>query len=125
MREWDSFFWWVELHDLPERSLVDPQSWPPPRGTLAAPTEATINEKNGLNVKTGAASATVWLAPEMVNFAQPIRIMVNGSKLKPNDPAADPDIKVLLEDARTRADRRHVFWAKVELPTGRMNVAER
>jgi hypothetical protein len=25
-----------------------------------------------------------------------------------------PDLGVLLEDLRTRADRRHPFWAKVE-----------
>jgi predicted esterase len=125
MREWDNFFWWVELHDLPERAVVDPQSWPLPRGTLAAKTEAEINEKNGINVRTSAAYATVWLAPEMVNFSQPVRVMVNGSRSKPGDPAVDPDIQVLLEDARTRADRRHVFWAKIDLPAGRVNVAER
>jgi hypothetical protein len=33
---------------------------------------------------------------------------------------------VLLEDVRTRADRMHPFWAKVEFPGGRVNeVAER
>ncbi|HEX3659617.1 MAG TPA: peptidase [Pirellulales bacterium] len=125
MREWDNFFWWVELHDLPEKAVVDPQNWPPPRGIRAGTTEATINEKNGLNVRTSAASATVWLAPEMVSFDQPIRVMVNGTKVKPGDTSLDPDIQVLLEDARTRADRRHVFWARVDLPLGRVNVAER
>lgn len=125
MREWDNFFWWVELHSLPEKSVVDPQSWPPPRGTLASPTEASINEKNGLNVRTGALEVTVWLAPEMVDFKQPIRVTVNGRKLKSSDGGVEPDIQVLLEDARTRADRHHVFWARVDFPAGRVNVAER
>ena len=38
MRSWDNYFWWLELHDLPERSLVDPADWPPPKGFKAAPT---------------------------------------------------------------------------------------
>jgi hypothetical protein len=61
----------------------------------------------------------------MVSFDQPIRVMVNGTKVKPGDTSLDPDIQVLLEDARTRADHRHVFWARVDLALGRVNVAER
>jgi hypothetical protein len=125
MRPWDNFFWWIELDGLPERSIVDPNNWPPPRGTLAVNTEAEINEKNGINVKTGAAGVTIWLSPEIVNFEQPIRIMVKGSQLKSSDPSIDPNLKVLLEDARTRGDRRHPFWAKVEMPGGRINIAGR
>ena len=45
--------------------------------------------------------------------------MVNGRKhLNPED--AVPRLEVLLEDVRTRGDRQHPFWAKVELPTGRL-----
>ena len=31
----------------------------------------------------------------------------------------EPDIAVLLEDVRTRGDRQHPFWAKIETPGGR------
>ncbi len=114
MRRWDNYFWWVEMNDLPAKTLVDPAHWPPPRNTIAALTEASLTATNGVNVRTGAASVTVWLSPEMVNFSQPVRVTVNGGRLKTGEPYLEPDMTVMLEDARTRGDRQHPFWAKVE-----------
>ena len=31
MRPWDNIFWWLEVNDLPEKSMVSPANWPPPR----------------------------------------------------------------------------------------------
>jgi hypothetical protein len=39
---------------------------------------------------------------------------VNGRTLQSGGALIEPDVAVLLEDARTRADRLHPFWAKVE-----------
>ncbi len=33
MRTWDNYFWWLEVNDLPPRSIVEPSNWPPKRGT--------------------------------------------------------------------------------------------
>jgi predicted esterase len=123
MREWDNYFWWVELADMPARCIVAPETWPPPRGTLAVNTEAAINAENGINIRTGAARVTVWLSPEMVDLTRTVKIMVNGSRLKTGDPANDPDLAIMLEDARTRGDRRHPFWGKVVMTGGRASVA--
>jgi hypothetical protein len=30
-----------------------------------------------------------------------------------------PDVRVLLEDVRTRGDRQHPFWARIDGATGR------
>ncbi|MBN2024456.1 MAG: peptidase [Pirellulales bacterium] len=119
MRPWDNFFWWVELGDLPARAMVDPSHWPPPRGTFAMRTESSILATNGVRVRTGAGKVVVWLAPEMVDFDKPIAVTINGRRISPADPALAPNLEVLLEDARTRADRQHPFWAKVELGAGR------
>ena len=27
---WDNFFWWVEVLDLPPKTMVDPDNWPLP-----------------------------------------------------------------------------------------------
>jgi predicted esterase len=116
LRTWDNFFWWVELRDLPPKTMVDPEHWPPPRSTIAAVTEATLTATNGVIVRTAAAGATVWLTPEMLDFAQPIRVLVNGARPKNGDPFIEPDLTVMLEDVRTRGDRQHPFWAKVEIP---------
>ena len=31
MRPWDNYFWWLELDQLPPKSMVDPADWPPLR----------------------------------------------------------------------------------------------
>lgn len=113
MRSWDNFFWWIECSDLP--NTVHPLAWPE-RG--ARPT-AVIGKRpapNRLFAKTAAKKNTIWLSPELVDFAQPIRITLNGQKLAGKLGDVQPDLGVLLEDVRTRADRLHPFWAKIESP---------
>jgi hypothetical protein len=54
-----------------------------------------------------------------------VNITCNGGKLRADTPFIEPNLLVLLEDARTRGDRQHPFWAKVEMPAGRVNIAGR
>jgi hypothetical protein len=56
----------------------------------------------------------VWLSPEAVDFDQRVPITINGRALASGGRVIAPDLGVLLEDVRTRADRQHPFWAKVE-----------
>jgi predicted esterase len=121
MRPWDNFFWWVELDQLPPRSIVYPLDWPPGRGVLPAETTASITPTNGLYVRTGAARVTIWLSPEMLNFDRRATITVNGDRVSLGTPFIEPDLETLLEDVRTRADRQHPFWCKVESATGRVS----
>jgi predicted esterase len=112
VRGWDNFFWWVEIADPLASSIVDPNNWPPKNmSTLYA--EAKKNKKNGLHVTTGAGKATVWLAPEIIDFKQPTEIWIRGRRA--NKAAyIEPDAAIILEDVRGRGDRQHPFWAKVE-----------
>lgn len=115
MRTWDNYFWWVELQGLPPLAMVEPSDWPPRRGAQPARLEAKIVPKsNNVLVHTGAARATIWLSPEMVNFDQPIRATVNGRKLGPADGRVEPSLATMLEDARSRGERQHPFWAKLQ-----------
>jgi predicted esterase len=132
MRPWDNFFWWLELRGLPAGSMVDPFYWPPGRGTHAAIIEGKVTPGNSVIVKGSASQVVVWLTPEMVNFEEPVNITVNGRRVKLPDPDESdkspserrrpgasprfpsPSLETLLEDVRTRADRRHPFWVKVE-----------
>lgn len=113
MRPWDNFFWWLEFDDLPEKSMVHPGAWPPKRGVRAARVRARKYKGNKLGVVARAGKTTVWLSPEVVDFAEPIEVELNGRKLTSRRNPAEPDLAVLLEDARTRADRMRPFWAKV------------
>jgi hypothetical protein len=61
----------------------------------------------------------------MVNFDQPIRLMVHGTKVKPGDTSLEPGIQVLLEDARTGTGRLRVFRAPVGLPLGVQGESQR
>ena len=133
MRPWDNFFWWLELRGLSDRSMVDPFYWPPDRGTRASIIEGKVTPGNSVIVKGNADQIVIWLTPEMVDFEKPVNITINGRRAKlpapdesgksPSErrrrPAASPrfpspSLETLLEDVRTRADRRHPFWVKVE-----------
>jgi hypothetical protein len=48
----------------------------------------------------------------MVNFDQRLTIYFDRRNERV---AVSPSTEVMLEDARTRGDRQHAFWAKVEL----------
>jgi hypothetical protein len=113
MRPWDNFFWWLEAEGLPARSMVSPGAWPPPRGTRAAPIEGKRMATNKVSVKLQADKVTVWLSPDLVDFGQPLVVEVNNRTISPRDRMVRPDVGVLLEDVRTRADRQHPFWAKL------------
>ncbi len=125
MRAWDNFFWWVELDQLPPRAQVAPENWPPPRGTQPVQTEATVTLSNGIFLKTGAAQVTIWLAPELLDLDKRINLVVNGARVNLRGGQAQPKIETILEDARTRGDRLHPFWAKVECSTGRLDSSGR
>ena len=109
LRPWDNFFWFVELAGFPERSIVVPLAWPKPQARVAN-TEATIGPNNRVRVKSAASQVTVWLSPEIVDFSERIEVSING-RVKGRD--VEPSLEVLLEDVRTRVDRFHPFWAKV------------
>lgn len=109
MRRWDRYFWFVELDNMVEKSMVDPVQWPPERGVLATKVDGTILPNNGVSVDSSAAKITVWLSPEMVDFTTRPRVIIKGKTIM----NPQPDVAVLLEDVRTRSDRQHPFWAKV------------
>lgn len=116
MRPRDNFFWWAEVADMPSRSMVLPINWPPDKGIRPVRTEGRILQNNRITLRTGASSATVWLSPEMVNFAERVTVSING---RSHRQGIAPSAKVLLDDVRTRGDRQHPFWTKVESQTGR------
>ncbi len=119
MRPWDNFFWWVELYDLPSQSVVYPGDWPPRAGQRPIDTDASITANNGLRVQARSGKLTLWISPEMVDFKQRVTVVVNGRRVNAADRSLEPSLEVLLEDARTRADRQHPFWARIDAPTGR------
>ena len=123
LRPWDNFFWWVEVDGMPERATVLPEDWPPSRRTVSMQVKGAITADNNLRVRAGAAEVTVWLSPEMVDFNKRVDIAVNGTRVRQSGGQIEPKIEVLLEDARTRGDRQHPFWSRVDVNRSRGRVA--
>jgi pimeloyl-ACP methyl ester carboxylesterase len=113
MRPWDNFFWWLEAEGMSEKAMVLPANWPPARGVRPAPIQGKRLETNKVSADVKAERVTVWLSPELVDFNQRLVVEVNNRTISPRDRIVRPDLNVLLEDARTRADRQHPFWAKL------------
>jgi pimeloyl-ACP methyl ester carboxylesterase len=113
MRPWDTFFWWLEVEGLPAKSMVAPDNWPPAKTVRPAIIRGKRLETNKVTVSLQANKTTVWLSPELVDFKQKLVVEVNNRTLTPAKRTVVPDVTVLLEDVRTRADRQHPFWAKV------------
>jgi len=112
MRPWDNYFWWLELDQMPAPALAMPAE-KKERNVRPIKTTARILENNRITVAARSARGIVWLSPEMVDFDQPVTVTVDGRKIRKE---AAADAKTLLEDVRTRGDRQHPFWAKVEWP---------
>ncbi|MEK6233716.1 MAG: hypothetical protein N2C14_03305, partial [Planctomycetales bacterium] len=111
MRPSDGFFWWVEVAGFPQNSIVHPSDFPIKRQRPIT-IEARVNQNNGVWIKTGAKRVTLWLSPDVVDFNQRTIISVNGKRINA-DPFLKPDVAVMLEDVRTRGDRRQPFWMKI------------
>ena len=76
---------------------------------MPAEVDANVLATNGVRVTSTAEKVTVWLSPEIVDFSAKMSITINNKRV----PSPGPSIVTLLEDARTRGDRQHPFWAKV------------
>ena len=116
MRESDSFFWCLEMSQFPKNSVASHLEWPVDRGTRPTEISFKIDANGDIRVRTGAQTATLWLAPEWNNLTEDLTVYINGRSRKHS---LSPDLETMLEDARTRCDRQHPFWGKLELETNR------
>ena len=116
LRPWDNFFWWAEIDQIPSRSVILPAAWPPKGTPRPTQISGVVSDRKNVKLTTGAAKATVWLSPDLVDFDENVAVYINGKK---RGREIEADVQVILEDARRRGDRRHPFWASFESVTGR------
>ncbi len=114
MRQWDNFFWWLELTDFPMRSAIDPVDWPPPRGRRAMKVSGSVKRNNNIFARTGGGAWVIWLTPDLIDFQKRVIVTVNGQRVRNRQGPIRPDLATMLEDVRSRGDRQHPFWARVE-----------
>ena len=117
MRPWDYYFWMAELGDFPEKTMVLPVNWTVgklPAKYSPAKTDILSVAENKIRIVSSAQACSVYLAPEIVNFDQRIEVTFNGKRISPVNGEITPTLDILLDDARTRADRLHPFRARLD-----------
>lgn len=110
MRPWDNFFWCVELDGYLPKNMVNPLEWDQAKAAPKATTEVKFPNDTTVVVRSAAKNVTLYLTPDQVDFSKPLIITIDGQTSR--EPVT-PSVSTLLEDARTRGDRLHLFWAKV------------
>ena len=118
MRDWDCFFWWIELDGLPPKTQVDPEHWPPSARMRPAQIKGKITGNN-ISVVAPNAQASIWLSPQMIDFKQRSSITVNGQPIYAKESFLQPEVRTMLEDVRTRGDRQHPFWLRLDSAASR------
>lgn len=110
LRPWDNYFWWAEFTDFPPDTVTLPLEWPPSTAR-AIEIEASVSPNNRIRIKSAAASISVFLTPDLVDFEKNVTLNVIGrERIVPVTASAE----VMLEDVRLRGDRQHPFWARFD-----------
>jgi pimeloyl-ACP methyl ester carboxylesterase len=109
-RACDRQFWWLEIPELTGENIVNPLLFKPGKAELIA--NKVNGPDNGFRIsKFPGKNCTIWLSPETIDFSKKVIFSV---KDKRKTFEVQPNLKVLMEDVRTRADRQHPYWERVE-----------
>ncbi|QDV65807.1 carboxylesterase family protein [Crateriforma conspicua] len=113
MRPTDNYFWWLELNQMNDAVLVDPVLWENVR--RAGSIDSKVNEGNQIRVKGPAKEFRIGLTPDMgIDLAEPIIVRYGTNSRASFD--YDGGVQSMLDDVRSRADRRRPFWMFIQIP---------
>jgi Esterase PHB depolymerase len=109
IRDTDTRFYWLEGDRIAPGKLGG--------GIVTATLQADVRANNLIDIQQRhVKDLTVWLSNDMIDWAKPVRVQVNGSIPRDYKPRKfDPSLEVLLEDYATRGDRRRLFMNKLTL----------
>ena len=114
MRSGDQFFWWLELGPLKPAVDINPVLWGQAERLRAGKISGAVGVNNTIRISGPSENFDVLLSPSMQIDLNDSVIVRYGSRTIRYD--FDGGFKYLLEDARTRADRKRPYWAKVSVP---------
>ena len=126
-RPCDNYYWFMQLHGFPLANTTWPQlfQFPLERKSLRLEGEmkSQATDSNRFNLKPSRAGTgmTLWLSPDFFDFTKPIRISGRG---KPFSERIRASTSTILEDVRTRADRLHPYWARLDCNSAEWSVVE-
>jgi pimeloyl-ACP methyl ester carboxylesterase len=115
MRRGDQFFWWLEMPVLLDNIVVDPFLWDQTDNRRPGKVAASVGDGNQIRVGQGPSNSfVVNLEPSMgVRMDETIVVRYRSRTVNVN---FDGRLDFLLEDVRTRADRKRPFWTQVTIP---------
>ena len=117
IRPADNYFWFLEIHGFPLRNIKRPELFRERRDidVLEISGKIRSGKPNAFVVSKAGTGATLWLRPDYFDFSREIEINGRGRRFTGSVTASR---KVLLEDARTRADYQRPYWAKLDYVNG-------
>lgn len=114
MRRGDQYYWWLELIDLNPQIQIDPVLWEQAERTRAGKVDASISKGNLIRFDGPCDAFELWLRPtRSLNLNQPIKLK---HRTRQKTVEFDGGLETILEDVRTRADRKRPFWMRVRYP---------
>lgn len=115
MRRGDQFFWWLEIDNLLDQIVIDPFLWDLADKPSAAEFSAGLGAENEIRVRRAPGRGIrVYLEPSMgIRLDQRVTVRHQNHKATVD---FDGSVDFLLEDVRTRADRKRPFWTYATLP---------
>ena len=115
MRTGDQFFWWLELGDLKPGVAIDPILWDEAKRIRAGKVSASIGNDNQIRVRGPSDTFDVLLRPQPgIDLTKEVVIRSGTSRITRD--LFEVGLEIMLEDARTRADRKRPFWMSTTVP---------
>ncbi len=116
MRISDNRFYWLGADKISPGNLLEGHTL---GGFTPAGLTGDIRGNHILLRTRGIRTVTVWLSRDMIDWAKPVGITLNGQNPYGWRPKVlDQDISVLLEDYAERGDRRMLYLHKLEFNSG-------
>jgi hypothetical protein len=108
-RDSDNEFFFVSVDNYAPAVLMDPRVFDRKKIKPAVIEGEIVGISNSIQVSvSGAREVSIWISPAMVDLGLPVSLRVNDQRV--NSKLLAPDLEVLLEDFRIRADRQKLFY---------------
>jgi pimeloyl-ACP methyl ester carboxylesterase len=124
MRAGDNRFYWLSSDEILDSHINSYQNWSlttKPATLQASCAVANEQTKAGariwtqFNIRTsGVRQVTLWIAPNQVDFSQPVRVRCNNTQIG-GDRHIQPSLATMLEQLYASGDRQRLFVAKIDL----------
>jgi len=115
MRHGDQFFWWLELNSLAASVAIDPFLWDQADSRHKGKIVASIGSNNEIRIVQGPSdNFRVFLEPSMgIRLDQRVTVRYRTRSVTHD---FNGGLDFMLEDVRTRGDRKRPFWSMVSIP---------